>query len=822
MQPLNSNNETKELLIVEAEDFSLYIKGVPYDQQYESLLQYRKRAGLEKEMMTFRYDAQNVESIELYDIEMNHLIPVGEHRFAPIFFENRIYQLVITPKTERELSFYHENPGIREAMTTVGRSAILMGNLQFMNEVGLTTFSIFSGQEKLLEITLEIYPSKLNYKEDYRQLLEEVNEEIYNLAFHFIKKTYLGASSVFSDKPSPTEFFRLLEHYFNSFCQAIDRIEAQPHHQLVTQYEMVRGDRIKRLDAVGKRYLRNNIQLLQEIDFGIAMKGRSLLPTKGLNAKKTQSFDTIENRFIKWMMERLIHQIVDLKKRLLTRKGAYDQSIDEVLINRIRKMTFKLESYLKKTLWQKIGSIDRSVLNMVMQMKVGYRDAYKIYLLVTRGLALQGEMLKMSVKDVATLYEYWTYLKVGQILRNKYEAVDQTIVKATYGRLFVNLDQTRDAKQVFIHQHTGERITLSFQKNAGRLPTVRQKPDIMLEIEKSDKDYTYNYIFDAKYRIDFSQNNPGPLEEDINTMHRYRDAHVTKRNGPYERHAFGAYVLFPWQDEENYELHPFFESIDEVNIGGLPFLPRTTKLVERLVERLVESNPEELQQEGILPQGSISYWESQLEDVTLIGSINNIDDYYEYKQNGYYEIQASLLKGEWQRSKYLALYITQNVAKVSGVENGIQFYGEISRVEILEHLNSETRVRFHIYHWQTLKKTIRPVGYGIQTFIITTFSVLSHAKDLPELFMKSGEEVKLWRMLRRLTTNVKTALDAKIVDHASKIQAYQIGYYFVVIDPEQEEIHVMYGDDIVEKLPLETLKRQPSYVFRVVKETIFK
>src|SRR5690606_35535287 len=359
----------------------------------------------------------------------------------------------------------------------------------------------------------------------------------------------------------------------------------------------------------------------------------------------------IENRFVKWMMVRLVHQLIDFKKRLLTRNGSFEQKVDEMLLNRIEMMRFKLESYLKKPFWQRIGFIDRSVLNMVMQMKVGYRDAYKIYLIVTRGLALQGEMFKMSVKDVATLYEYWTYLKVGQILRGKYEAIDQNIVKVTSGHLFVNLDQTPDAEQVFRHPQTGQKITLSFQKNTGKLPTVTQKPDIMLEIEKNGKDYSYNYIFDAKYRIDFGQDNPGPLEEDINTMHRYRDAHVTKRNGPYERHAFGAYVLFPWHDEDNYELHHFYRSIDEVNIGGLPFLPRTIKLVERLVERLVESNPEELQQEGILPQGSISHWESQLEDMVIIGAVNNADDYYKYKQHGYYEIEARLLKGEWQKSK---------------------------------------------------------------------------------------------------------------------------------------------------------------------------
>ncbi|MFK4997018.1 hypothetical protein ACI2OX_03905 [Bacillus sp. N9] len=82
---MNPFKETKELLLVEARDFSLYIKGVPYDQRYESLLQYRNRAGLEKEAMTFRYEGDHLESIELYDIETNCLVPVEENDFAPIF-----------------------------------------------------------------------------------------------------------------------------------------------------------------------------------------------------------------------------------------------------------------------------------------------------------------------------------------------------------------------------------------------------------------------------------------------------------------------------------------------------------------------------------------------------------------------------------------------------------------------------------------------------------------------------------------------------------------------------------------------------------------
>ena len=133
--------------------------------------------------------------------------------------------------------------------------------------------------------------------------------------------------------------------------------------------------------------------------------------------------------------------------------------------------------------------------------------------------------------------------------------LSQDIVQVNREGLFVNLEANRTAKRVFQHPVTKEKIELTYQKYEKNLPTIPQKPDTMLTIEKKGKDYSYNYVFDAKYRIDYAQEDsyyktryktPGPLEEDINTMHRYRDSLVIMNDGPYERTAFGAYVLFPW------------------------------------------------------------------------------------------------------------------------------------------------------------------------------------------------------------------------------------------------------------------------------------
>ena len=106
-------------------------------------------------------------------------------------------------------------------------------------------------------------------------------------------------------------------------------------------------------------------------------------------------------------------------------------------------------------------------------------------------------------------------------------------------------------------------------------------------------------------------NMPGPKEEDINTMHRYRDAIVYSADkraaqganypGSFDRTMFGAYVLFPYADEKKYEKHDFYKSIETVNVGGVPFLPSATKMVRDFLEELIADSPESAFERATLP-----------------------------------------------------------------------------------------------------------------------------------------------------------------------------------------------------------------------------
>lgn len=67
-----------------------------------------------------------------------------------------------------------------------------------------------------------------------------------------------------------------------------------------------------------------------------------------------------------------------------------------------------------------IRKLDRSVISLVMQTAPGYRNAFHIFLTVAKGLMLYGKIHQKFIKYVATLYEFWIFLKLDQILGREY------------------------------------------------------------------------------------------------------------------------------------------------------------------------------------------------------------------------------------------------------------------------------------------------------------------------------------------------------------------------------------------------------------------
>lgn len=777
-----------QLLTIKTDDLFLAITGNIDLQRYN---EDSYRSFIENNESMY-FSCSKVEEISIFDVNTGALVEYIGQPFLPIFFENGLYELQVRPEGDREIKFWHEYESFRNAIHPFLNTNSLSGTLQFQNEVGFSNFEIRDKHnETLLSVVLEIYPTKLDYKKDYRALLDEVNDEIYNLAYAFIKRTYLQGSTEIYKEPTGVEFYRILQERFEDYMNAINVIERQPHRQLETIHEEVRGDRLRKQDNRGRAYLRRNANLFVEVDKGIPINGIQLLPTKGLLIKKVQTTDTHENRYVKMTLMRLYSRIDSLYKSIIASANKWFEKVpDPEIVNILKEMKKSLVQKIKLPFWRSIGKLDRSVISLVMQMAAGYRDVYQIYGALSKGIILQGELYKMSIKDIATLYEYWTFIKLGKILSEKCEQVSHDIIKVTSDGLVVNLNQNSGAKRVFRNKKTGEIIRLQYQYSTKKKITVNQKPDTMLSIEKLGREYHFQYIFDAKYRInlnDDQKNGPGPMEDDINTMHRYRDAIVAESKGSYERTAFGAYVLFPWKDEDCYQDHDLFKSIEKVNIGGLPFLPDATKLVETIIDNLLNKSADELQKEGILPQGTKEYlYERKVKDVLILPVKEEMNKIIKQR---IIQVSSDSLPHQWKSAKKIALATSEEIREE----------GSITKVE-----RKHEHLLFYVDLWASKLQPIQSNSFIFKEPILVEEHVYNDARKVAELFLTSVEKRQLWLMLKGVSRDIEVELNTDEINQSTSINLFRLRGHELIWTPNML-IHIK-EDNFVEEISISDLK----------------
>ncbi len=372
----------------------------------------------------------------------------------------------------------------------------------------------------------------------------------------------------------------------------------------------------------------------------------------------------------------------------------------------------------------------------------------------------------------------------------------------------------------------------------------------------------YEYVFNAKYRINPALPNtiysntiastPGPEIDDINTMHRYRDTIVARKQtesgtaillpDTYERKMFGAYILFPYHNEEGYKSHRFYKSIEEVNIGGLPFLPSATNLVEDLLNELVSDSPDAAFERATLPRGieeRLAKVDWSKRDV-LVGSLRNEDHLAFCLDKKMYFVPASRVSAEQLPIHYISLYQTK---AAFGAEARIEYYGEVRStrritgaelLDVAEHREvsaleskltdagvtvfsvsanaavttlideTEEYILFRIKAWKKLPRPIEPKERWQSTILMNLF-LLEHSSQIPELFLQSEAEYRFFTELKRRT-------EASVINENAETPGFAFGENRVVF--ENGEIQIRLKNETLGTCAVSAFARRPNAEFR--------
>jgi len=516
---------------------------------------------------------------------------------GPPLFEETPYFVLARSVQGGSIEVKHRDPVIEGGLSKPGDPALLHGSVNFRGQIGDSRFVVLVDGEVELEFIVEVFPSKMTYREDFSRMLSRVQDISAGLALEYLRSTHHLAGTTESTGGTRLEWVSLLRVIVLDLEKALRHVASHPIRGLQRAPRPTRVEAIRRLDSGVRRAILRGGGSGSHLRTKGGVPIRRILPTRASRS----TLDTHEHRWLALQLDRIQLRLADLLReevaRLEERYGDQSQT-DRKVLEELRGIEARVVALRElEPLRSTTALPPPGFASLQLQSAPGYREASRAIVVLNRGLRIGGGPFELSLKDLHQLYEYWCYLELLSLVATVVRRPIPTkgLVEVTEQGLRVRLDRGR-ARTVRFDLSGRRRLEVTynplFPAGDGVLP---QQPDIVLTI--TDPQWPdVRLILDAKYRVRAEPSfidrfgSPGPPEDAINVLHRYRDAIVEeeRRSGPesqsFERRrtVVEGVALFPLsgKDVHQFRNSRFFTSLEKLGIGALPFLPGATDLVE--------------------------------------------------------------------------------------------------------------------------------------------------------------------------------------------------------------------------------------------------
>lgn len=336
----------------------------------------------------------------------------------PAFFENTTYHVVTRCKLQgKRLSIKHRDPLIEDALhPSAIDPAVVTGTLCFRNQVGLSSFSLLINDNQHLTICLEVFPTKLDYEDDYWDLVAEVSKHVYNLAFEYLRSTYQKAAPMpeHLQRQTDLEWLLLLEHILFDLERAVHHIARQPQRAMVLEPVDCLSAKIKRPD----RFVRQAVRAAIHKGHSDAVRADEVPIPPRLSANRPHpSLNTPENRLLRYELVSIRRRLADLYGQVQDAAVNSGQKRFKTAATRIRDLEAKVDQFLQmEPFVSAVGTPPSSYSALVFRAAPGYREAFRCCLTLRLGLRIQADALQLPLKDMGELYEYWCVLTLLEIV----------------------------------------------------------------------------------------------------------------------------------------------------------------------------------------------------------------------------------------------------------------------------------------------------------------------------------------------------------------------------------------------------------------------
>ena len=521
----------------------------------------------------------------LFEIENTDAIINGE---APIqLIEGHFYEYIISS------DYYLKASEIINPSRINPSSGRIIPNIY----VGTLTVDVIdvSTNKKCAELKLEIRSKKINYRDDYRLMLEEITEKCVDLLLQQNSQVAHNFIPNFTgDSKTLYQRFSFIKSVLTSeeFNDSIHKIIASP----VTTWEETEivkdSTRLRKIGNSEAKQIaksRNRVNLPNNHSLSTTFGS---LPSKVNITAKQESTDTPENRFVKHALSTFSTFIGDFRDK--SKKGTRLHEEASLLEN-------TLDNLLNNSVFKKIGSPTIIPLNSpILQRKEGYKEILKVWLMfdLAAKLIWKGgdEVYEAGKRDVAVLYEYWLFFHLLDLITDtfKVESPDiEALIKPTTDGLGLQLKQGKHIAISGSYENSSRRLSIEFSFNrpfsgkkdypyAGSWTkpkstefTLTNWPFGIDQIQAEIEELIIHIHFDAKYKIEGistifdNESKEEELEEALNAEEKENDKGNFKRVDLLKMHSYkdairrtaGAYILYPGNVGKSYQRQGFHELI---------------------------------------------------------------------------------------------------------------------------------------------------------------------------------------------------------------------------------------------------------------------
>ncbi|RXG14372.1 DUF2357 domain-containing protein [Leeuwenhoekiella aestuarii] len=475
--------------------------------------------------------------------------------------------------------------------------------------VGTLNLDIYSeiSEKSQGKVSIEVQSRKTSYRNDYRFMLESITEHCTDLLMQINSPVSQDFEPDYS-KGSETLYqrFTFIKSVIDTdeFNEAVYRIITSPNTKWTKTSEETDIRNVGKFkNHQVKQLLTRSQRTSLSGDHFLVKKGIPSIPTRVHSDLKIETVDTAENRFIKHVLEIFLKLCVNIESAV--KPGTR-------IANEVKISIEKLEQHLHHTIFKEISRAQILKLNSpILQKKEGYREVLRAWLmfdLAARLIWTGGEDIYSSgKKDVATLYEYWLFFALLDLLKELFELSSDDLnglIKPTSDGLSLTLAQgeKKSIRGILNHDFRKLQINFSFNRTFSKAHehpsagswTKSMRPDYTLSIwpdgiseDQAEKEELIVHIhFDAKYKIEnlvqiIHENDDLSKEKKDNLKGSYKNADLLKMHAYKDaiRRTGGAYVLYP--GTETLSKKGFHEILP--GLGAFPMRPsRTDSGVEHL------------------------------------------------------------------------------------------------------------------------------------------------------------------------------------------------------------------------------------------------